>query len=59
MARSRRGPYRDLRAVLSLHPEPFTVVARADSGIARVADLKGKRVNIGNPVPASAPQPRR
>jgi TRAP transporter TAXI family solute receptor len=43
------GPDRDLRAVLSLHPEPFTVVARADSGIARVADLKGKRVNIGNP----------
>ena len=43
------GPYPDLRAVLSLHAEPFTVVARADSGIATVADLRGKRVNIGNP----------
>jgi uncharacterized protein len=43
------GPYRDLRAVFSLHAEPFTVVARADSGIATVADLRGKRVNIGNP----------
>ena len=32
MARSRpRARYRDLRAVLSLHSEPFTVVARADS----------------------------
>ena len=43
------GPYRDLRAVFSLHPEPLTVVARADSGIDTVADLRGKRVNIGNP----------
>ena len=43
------GPYPDLRAVFSLHPEPFTVVARADFGIATVADLRGKRVNIGNP----------
>lgn len=37
------------RAVFSVHPEPFTVVARADSGIKTFADLKGKRVNIGNP----------
>jgi TRAP transporter TAXI family solute receptor len=43
------GPYRDLRAVFSLHAEPFTVVARADSGITSVADLRGKRVNVGNP----------
>jgi TRAP transporter TAXI family solute receptor len=42
-------PFADLRAVFSLHTEPFTVVARADSGIARFADLKGRRVNIGNP----------
>ncbi|WP_460273678.1 TAXI family TRAP transporter solute-binding subunit [Celeribacter sp. ULVN23_4] len=44
-----QGPFEDLRAVFSLHPEPFTVVARADSGIKDFADLKGKRVNIGNP----------
>ena len=43
------GPFSDLRAVFSLHTEPFTVVARADSGIATFTDLKGRRVNIGNP----------
>ena len=44
-----KGPNKDLRAVFSVHPEPFTVVARADSGIKNFSDLKGKRVNIGNP----------
>jgi len=43
------GPDKDLRSVFSVHPEPFTVVARADSGIRNFQDLKGKRVNIGNP----------
>lgn len=43
------GAFEGLRAVFSVHPEPFTVVARADSGITSIADLKGKRVNIGNP----------
>lgn len=43
------GPFEDLRAVFSVHPEPFTVVARADSGITSIEDLAGKRVNIGNP----------
>ncbi len=43
------GPDKDLRAVFSVHPEPFTVVARKDSGIQVFADLKGKRVNVGNP----------
>ncbi len=43
------GPMEELRAVFSVHPEPFTVVARADSGIETFEDLKGKRVNIGNP----------
>ncbi len=43
------GPNKDLRAVFSVHPGPFTVVARKDSGIKTFADLKGKRVNIGNP----------
>jgi TRAP transporter TAXI family solute receptor len=44
-----QGPFEDLRAVFALHPEPFTVVARADSGIKSFDDLKGKRVNVGNP----------
>ncbi|WP_022706877.1 MULTISPECIES: TAXI family TRAP transporter solute-binding subunit [Paracoccus] len=38
-----------LRAVFSVHAEPFTVVARADSGIEKFEDLAGKRVNVGNP----------
>lgn len=38
-----------LRAVFSVHGEPFTVIARADAGISSFADLKGKRVNVGNP----------
>lgn len=44
-----QGPFGELRAVFSVHPEPFTVVARADSGIKKFEDLKGKRVNVGNP----------
>ncbi len=44
-----QGANGDLRAVFSVHPEPFTVIARADAGIETFADLKGKRVNIGNP----------
>jgi len=43
------GVFKGLRAVFSVHPEPFTVVARADAGIKNFTDLKGKRVNIGNP----------
>jgi TRAP transporter TAXI family solute receptor len=44
-----QGPDKELRAVFSVHSEPFTVVARADSGITTFDDLKGKRVNVGNP----------
>ena len=44
-----QGPNKDLRAVFSVHPEPFTVVARADAGVKKFQDLKGKRVNVGNP----------
>lgn len=43
------GPDANLRSVFSVHPEPFTVVARADAGISTFDDLQGKRVNIGNP----------
>ena len=42
------GAEENLRAVFSVHPEPFTVLARSDSGIESFDDLKGKRVNIGN-----------
>ncbi len=43
------GPDKKLRSMFSLHSEPFTVVARADSSIKTFSDLVGKRVNIGNP----------
>ncbi len=43
------GAYTDLRAVYSVHPEPFTVASRKEINAAKFEDLKGKRVNIGNP----------
>lgn len=43
------GPQEDLRAVFSLYPEAITLVAASDAGIKNISDLKGKRVNIGNP----------
>jgi TRAP transporter TAXI family solute receptor len=42
------GAFEGLRAVFSVHPEPVTIIARDDSGISNITDLKGKRVNIGN-----------
>jgi len=44
-----KGPLKDLRAVFSLHSESVCLVAAADSGIRSRADLKGKKVNLGNP----------
>lgn len=44
-----QGPFPELRAVFSVHPEPVTVLARRDSGIKDLKDAKGKRLNIGNP----------
>ncbi len=44
-----QGPFTDLRAVFSVHPEPVTIIARDDSGVRNITDLPGKRVNIGNP----------
>ncbi|MTJ00566.1 MAG: TAXI family TRAP transporter solute-binding subunit [Marinobacter adhaerens] len=43
------GANKDLRAVFSLHPEPFTVVASKGSDIKTFEDLEGKRVSVGNP----------
>jgi len=46
---SNSGKDEKLRAVFSLHPEPFTVVASKGSGIKTFEDLAGKRVSVGNP----------
>ena len=43
------GAFRDLRAVMALHPEPVTVVARKEANVKSFADFKGKRFNVGNP----------
>jgi TRAP transporter TAXI family solute receptor len=43
------GPMPALRSVMSLFPEPFTLVARRDAGIADFEDLRGKRVDFGHP----------
>jgi TRAP transporter TAXI family solute receptor len=39
----------DLRSVYSVHPEPFTVLARKEANITKFEDFKGKRFNVGNP----------
>lgn len=44
-----QGKFEGLRAVFSVHPEPVTILAHDDSGIENITDLRGKRVNIGNP----------
>ena len=43
------GPFKELRAVFSIHGEGVSIVARKDAKIKHVDDLVGKRVNIGNP----------
>jgi hypothetical protein len=43
------GEHTDLRAVFSIHPEPFTVLSRKEANITKFDDLKGKRFNVGNP----------
>ncbi|MFC3282493.1 TAXI family TRAP transporter solute-binding subunit [Litchfieldella rifensis] len=43
------GPDESLRALFSVHSEPFTLVARRDAGIQGIDDLPGRAVNIGNP----------
>lgn len=44
-----QGAFKKLRAVFSVHPEPVTIIAHDKSGINNITDLKGKRMNIGNP----------
>ena len=48
-AQFKDGAFKELRAVMSLHPEPFTVLARKEANIKSFTDFKGKRFNVGNP----------
>jgi TRAP transporter TAXI family solute receptor len=44
-----QGPQRDLRSAFSIHPEAITLIASDRSGIRAIEDVRGKRVNLGNP----------
>ena len=44
-----QSPFTELRSIFSVHAEPITVITRDDSGVMDFTDLKGKRLNIGNP----------
>jgi TRAP transporter TAXI family solute receptor len=42
-------PLKKLRSVGAIYPNYIHIVARADSGIRSLADLKGKRISVGAP----------
>ena len=46
---AKKGPQKELRAVFSIHHESVCLVAAVDADINSIEDLKGKKVNLGNP----------
>ncbi|MGD8883169.1 MAG: TAXI family TRAP transporter solute-binding subunit [Desulfobacterales bacterium] len=46
---AKKGPQKELRAVFSIHHESVCLVAAVDADINTLTDLKGKKVNLGNP----------
>lgn len=44
-----KQPLTKLRGISALHTNYIQIVARADSGIKTLADLKGKRISVGAP----------
>lgn len=44
-----KTPLKSLRGISAMHPNYIQIVARADSGIKTLADLKGKRISVGAP----------
>jgi len=42
-----KGAFTDLRAVFSVHPEPFTLIAKKGSGVSSFEGLKGKKSECG------------
>src|SRR5689334_10903454 len=44
-----KTPLKKLRGIAAIYPNYIQIVARADSGIKTMADLKGKKVSVGAP----------
>ena len=44
-----KTPLKKLRGVAAIYPNYIQIVARADSGIRTLADLKGKNISVGAP----------
>ena len=44
-----KAPLKKLRGIAAIYPNYIQVVARADSGIKSLADLKGKKISVGAP----------
>ncbi len=44
-----KSPLKKLRGIAAIYPNYIQIVARADSGIRTIADLKGKKVSVGAP----------
>ena len=44
-----KAPLNKLRGIAAIYPNYIQIVARADSGIRTLADLKGKRISVGAP----------
>ena len=42
-----KAPLHRLRGVAALYPDCMQIVARADSGVRTLSDLKGKRISVG------------
>src|SRR5690606_23847543 len=47
------GPQPSLRAIGSLYPEPVHVLVRSDAASSSIAELRGRRIAIGQPGSAS------
>lgn len=43
-----KRPNTQLRSVMAIYPEMFTLITRKDASIMKLSDIKGKRVNLGN-----------
>jgi TRAP transporter TAXI family solute receptor len=43
------GGQRDLRSAFAIHPESITLISAQAGAIREVVDLRGKKVNLGNP----------